>query len=132
MGPEENKYSGIERRRFVRIPFSFPVRITFCSGYSEDSLKQNGPPQLLQCNDIGIGGMQIKFTQKPKSGQYIKIRLTLPMHKDNQIINITGQILWSQYEEEEKVYKTGIFFVSIDEIEKIKLEAFIQESLSNT
>ena len=127
---EKPEYKGTERRRYQRIPFSFPVRYIFC-GFDINKLKEEGQTQYTHSNNIGLGGIQVKMQKKPKLGQCLKMKLTLPVFQDHQIMHLLGQVAWSDFDDAEQHFIVGIAFIDMDDIQKIKLEEFIKEALDD-
>ena len=124
-------YTGPERRRFSRIPFSFPIRFKEC-GYNKDDLKEEGMSQYAYSNNISVGGVQLKLPIRLKLGKYLKMKLTLPIYSECKVMHFLGQVMWTQVDEAENQYVAGIQFLDLDEIEKITLEEFINESVKDT
>ena len=125
-----NTYDGPERRRFARMPFSFPVRFKEC-GYDKDNLKEEGVSQYAYSNNISVGGIQLKLPQRLKIGKYLRLKLTLPIYSECKVVHFLGQVMWTQLDEAENRHVAGIQFLDLDEVDKITLEEFIHESLKD-
>ena len=125
---DQDKYKGSERRKFTRIPFSFPVRIVFC-GYDEKELKEEGSYQYAFSKDISIGGMQLKLEQKPNLAKYLKLKITLPIKNETKVLEVIGHVLWTIPDEDKKAYTTGIQFIDLHFNEKKILKEFIEQTL---
>ena len=125
-----NNSADAERRRFVRIPFSFPVRFMEC-GYDKKHLKEGGSSNYAYSNNISSGGIQLKLPQKLKLGLILKIKLTLPIYSDCKVLHLLGQVIWAKLDETDNKYAAGIQFIDLDDINQITLEEFIHESLKD-
>ena len=124
-----HNYKGPERRNFVRIPFHFPTRFVLC-GFNKEKLKEEGTYQYAYCNDIGLGGIQIRTSDKLKMGKYVKLKLLLPFNNlENKTLFLTGQVVWSMKEEEGDKYISGIQFLDVSDEEKEILNNFIKEAV---
>jgi c-di-GMP-binding flagellar brake protein YcgR len=128
---DENLYAGPERRKFVRIPFSFPIRFKVC-GFDKKNLQEEGISQYAYSNNISIGGIQLKLAEKVKAGQFIKMKMTLPIGPDCKVLNLLGQILWTRKDEVDKQFYTGVSFIDMEEAQKNTMEEFIRESLKDS
>ena len=84
MKDNTDEFRGFGRRRFIRIPFSIPVRFIFC-GYDKDDLNDEGNYQYAFSKDVSVGGIQLKLKQKPKIAKYIKLKLTLPFDHSKRL-----------------------------------------------
>ena len=120
----KEKYSGIERREFDRIPFSVHV---FCQPCGKDrkNLLNGGFPQYSYSCDISTEGLQFQSQFKPVLEEFIKIQLTLPEREEKKVIKALGQVIWTTYDEYEETYAAGIKFVHIQDRLKDRLNDFI-------
>ena len=120
----EKQYSGTERREFERIPFSVHVHFMPC-GKDKDNLLIGGMPGYSYSSNISIGGIQLQSNVKPKLDEYIKLQLTIPKDKGEQVIDALGQVIWFQYNEEDETFTAGVKFVELKESSRKILKEFI-------
>jgi CheY-like chemotaxis protein len=120
-------YSGPERRNFTRISFSFPVRFKECK-FDEKGLEKEGATQYAYSNDISSDGIKLKFLEEVGMGKCLKLKLTLPVGQDCLAIQAMGEVIWSQYSAEDKVYIVGVKFTDMDDSDRMKLDEFIRDS----
>jgi CheY-like chemotaxis protein len=121
-------YSGPERRNFTRISFSFPVRFKECR-FDEKGLEKEGATQYAYSNDISSDGIKLKFLEEVGMGKCLRLKLTLPLGQDCIAIQAMGEVIWSQYSAEDKVYIVGVKFTDMDAGDRVKLSEFIRDSV---
>ncbi|MBN1521389.1 MAG: response regulator [Candidatus Aureabacteria bacterium] len=124
---DQKDYSGPERRKYTRISFSFPVRFKEYK-FDERGMEKEGVTQYAYSNDISLEGIKLKFLESVGIGKYLKLKLTLPVENSCIVIHTSGEVMWSQYSEEDKVFVVGVKFIKMDDDDRSKLEEFIKIS----
>ena len=127
----DNNYNGPNRRKFIRIPFHFPVRLVIC-GYDKESLKKDSGYVYAYCNNISLGGIRIQCDTKLKMGIFVKMKLVLPFDNlENKMLHLIGQVIWSKKAEQNNNYVAGIQFVDLEKEDELILRQFIKEALNS-
>lgn len=125
---DQKNYDGLERRSFKRISFSFPVRFKQFERDKEGGERDN-ITQYAYSNDIGMEGMKLKFLENVEEGKHLKLKLTLPMEQGCVVVHATGEVIWSHFDNQDKIYIVGVNFLDMDADNKRKLNQFIEISL---
>ena len=125
---EEQSYAGPERRKYRRIPFSFPVRFKELR-FDEDGLTKEGMTQYAYSNDLSLEGIKLKFLEDVAIGKFLKLKLTLPFENGCIALNAEGEVIWTQFDPKDKVHVVGVKFMEMDDDDRETLEEFISISL---
>ncbi len=107
------KYSGPERRRFVRVPFIFPVNFKIIND-------DNDKVYHALSDNISEGGLKIICLDPIEKGNRVEINFHLPSEKGMNEIKCFGDIVWIS-EGKNKRY-CGIQFLEMknEDVEKIR------------
>ena len=109
-------YSGPERRRFVRVPFIFPVKYVL----ADDKDKKE---YHSLSDNLSEGGIKIICMQKIDEGTDIRLDFSLPTSDGIIEIKCLGRIAWYR-EKDNKIY-CGVQFVDLDSDKHKLLQNFI-------
>jgi len=118
-------YKGPERRKYVRIPFSFPVRFKEIT-YSEDGGEEHGVTKYAYSSDISEEGIQLKFIGEIDIGNLLHLHITLPFEENCIIVTAKGKVVWGRTDETDNVFYVGVQFVEIDAEDRNKLKEFVE------
>ena len=113
-------YKGPERRRFVRVPFIFPVKYRLV----ED--EENREFHALSDN-LSEGGIKIICMQKVGEGKEMLLQFSLPTSDGIFEICCKGLVVW--YQESESRSFCGVQFSDLAEEHQIILHDFIKRIL---
>jgi c-di-GMP-binding flagellar brake protein YcgR len=116
---EKNEYIADnfqERRRFVRVPFIFPVKYTIFGD------PENKYYHALSDN-LSEGGIKIISIDKIREGEDIILEFSLPTPEGIFEIRSKGKVVW--YREKENRNFCGVEFSALDEGLKKILQDFI-------
>lgn len=102
------KFPGVERRRFVRIPFWFVTKYRI---YPHEVAPVEEFHQGLGKN-ISAGG--ICFESKDKFDKGIMLELELDMPALEHSVRIIGQVVWTKTQEDRKNFVYGLAFTKIN------------------
>jgi len=128
MREKKDVFKGFCRRRYTRIPFSFPVRFIFC-GYDKDDLQEEGSYNYAFSKDISAGGVQLTLKEKPKIAKYVKLKLTLPFQDETKALEVVGNILWAKPDESNGHFNVGVEFSELFFEDKKVIKAFIEQTM---
>ena len=99
-----------DRRQYKRFPFVFPIKYT----YLGKNLEEQKPSEFSLysfSNNISRGGMMLIISNNVPSGEYIDLVITLPIEHEAVSVNVTGQVMWIQKEDDG--YLAGIRFKNV-------------------
>ena len=113
-------YSGPERRRFVRVPFIFPVKYKF----PEEDLKKE---YHGLSDNISEGGIKIICMQKIEEGIDIDISFSLPTSEGVIQIECRGTVAW--FRERDGRNYCGVQFTDLNPELQMTLKNFIEKIL---
>lgn len=105
----------VQRRRFVRVPIVCTIE------YSKIENNASQKPLNGVMVDLSGGGMRIKLKDNLNAGD--KIKITIPLDKD--IIQLEGEIVRIEPEENAKRNICGISFIDLEERTREKIIRFI-------
>jgi hypothetical protein len=78
---------------------------------------------------IGTGGICLLSKEYLGIGTIIKIRM--PLSSLTTSIEVTGEVLWSDFLIDRKLYESGIKFENLEDIEKVLISEFIDDFIYN-
>ncbi|MBN1521858.1 MAG: PilZ domain-containing protein [Candidatus Aureabacteria bacterium] len=113
-------YAGPERRRFVRVPFIFPVKYTVV----EDEEKTE---YHALSDNLSEGGIKIICMNDVQEGCEILLRFSLPTSEGIVDIACRGKVVW--YKESSKRRFCGVQFVKVNEEDQLVLRNFVKKIL---
>lgn len=110
------KFPGVERRRFVRIPFWFVTKYRI---YPHDVGSFEEFHQGLGKN-ISAGG--ICFETKDNFDKGVMLELELDMPAIEHAVRVIGQVVWTKIQEDRKNFVYGLAFTKVnsDDVEAVK------------
>ena len=114
------EYQGLERRRFVRVPFIFPVKFNIVG---DDEKKE----YHALSDNLSEGGIKIICMHKIKEDVDVTISFSLPTSEGIFNIQCKGHVAW--YRENDNRNFCGIQFQDLHEDHQIVLHNFIKRIL---
>jgi c-di-GMP-binding flagellar brake protein YcgR len=115
-----NQYSGPERRRFVRVPFIFPVKFQIAGD-------PEGRVFHALSDNLSEGGIKIISMQPMEEGADIVLDFALPTPQGVVEIRCSGRIVW--YQEAQGRNFCGVQFSEMDGRHQEVLQQFIGKIL---
>ena len=117
-------WDGKERRHFVRILYPCLIKLTTVEGSDQDAF-------LTHTQSIGIGGICVIAKKEIPLLTSVEVEMDLLDDAENNF-NVAGHVAWiKQREAADPVkpffYNIGVVFDNIPHIEKIRLEATINQ-----
>ena len=112
-----SEYQGQERRKFVRVPFIFPVKYRLV----ED--EENREFHALSDN-LSEGGIKIICMHKVGEGKNMILQFSLPTSEGIFEIHCQGHVAW--YQENENRSFCGVQFSNLEEEHQLVLHNFIK------
>ena len=124
------EYIGPERRKFVRVPYTFLVKY---SPGSSPYAKSADPRYCLNSN-ISACGLLLETHEKFELSSLINLELVIPADKAVIPIKVIGRVVRTEELIENELFETGVGFEEIDKKDQAALYHFlmtIQKSAKN-
>ncbi|NTV29038.1 MAG: PilZ domain-containing protein [Candidatus Omnitrophica bacterium] len=109
----ENFHIGAENRKYPRVPFKRSVKCTI----GKDDV-QTG--EIAQ--DLSEGGIRIRSNLFISLGQ--EVNLSLQLHEAEEIVEVTGRVVWVRYIPHSEIYQVGIEFAQEAEAPRSRIGRF--------
>ena len=77
---------------------------------------------------LGVGGLCIISSEYLRNGTILKLRFLLPGSQVN--VNAAGEVLWSGFMIDKKLFESGVRFLRLDKIGTELISNYIDEALS--
>lgn len=112
----QSKYVGVERRRFVRIPFWFVTKYRLYP-YDVES-----PQEFRQGIGKNISAGGICFEAKDKFQKDDVLELEIDMPALEHAVRVIGKVVWTRQQEEAERFVYGLAFTKIapEDVEAVK------------
>jgi len=114
------KYTGVERRKFVRSPLSHPVLLA--PAESEDF-------KTSICMNISLDGMLLFSPDFHEPGNEVKVRISTSV-ENTEDLNLVSKVIWSdegvnEEDPEERRYLIAVQFQNLSTNQRGTLQRFI-------
>lgn len=112
----------MERRAFLRIEDSLPVRYTKAAKKMQDvELKET-----VRAN-IGGGGVKLILEENLPKGTILAMHISIPDPVEGFVpVFATGEVVWSEVIKEGEKFGVGIKFLNIDEEDRKKIIEYVE------
>ena len=114
-------YIGPERRKFVRVPYTFIVKYA-PSGHPYG--KSEEPHYCLNAN-ISACGILMETHEKFELSSLLELELVIPGDKEVIPIKVTGRVIRTEELLENELYETGVAFEKVDKKDQAALYHFL-------
>jgi c-di-GMP-binding flagellar brake protein YcgR len=116
----------MERRKFLRIEDSLPVRYTKAVKKMEEVEFKD----TIRVN-IGGGGVKLILEENLPKGTILAMHISIPDPEEGFIpVFATGRVVWSEVIEENEKYGVGVEFLNIDEEDRRKIVKYVESRLN--
>ncbi len=103
-----------KRREFKRIESTLPILY-------KASIYQNWYKTAI--SSLGIGGLCLSSSEYLSHGTLLKLRFLLPGSQANT--DVIGEVLWSGFMTDKKLFESGVRFLRLDNIGKEHIAAYV-------
>ncbi|MBN2143062.1 MAG: PilZ domain-containing protein [Candidatus Aureabacteria bacterium] len=119
--PDGFDYNGIERRKYIRFSYHYPVRHR---RMGEDTYQES------ESDNISLGGVMFYSSRSYGVGENIDLELDFPLGSGHQIIAVSAMVCWIQKKEMPPYsYSMGVSFNSLSEDQLQQLQTMVQTFL---
>ena len=108
-----------KRRESRRIESTLPILY-------QPSIHQNWYMTVI--SSLGLGGLCLSSSEYLSNGIILKLRFLLPGSQVN--INATGEVLWSEFMIDKKLFESGVRFLRLDKTGKELISNYVDETQS--
>ena len=116
--------TGMEKRRYIRVPSHFPVRY-----YSvEDTSGMENPYESMSDN-ISVGGMMFFAEKQFRINELLRLEFKLEIRERTINFSVFGRVVWTDEVEMGRLYNTGVEFQNLSQQQKDELGLFVKKSL---
>ena len=116
--------TGMEKRRYIRVPSHFPVRY-----YSVEDKQAASSPFESMSDNISVGGMMF-FAERQFLINEV-LRLEFKVENSGRVISMSifGRVVWADEIEKDTLYNTGVEFQNPSQEQKDELGIFVKNTL---
>ncbi len=114
-------YIGPERRKFIRVPYTFVVK------YGPSALPYAKTQESHYClnSNISACGLVLETHEKFDLSSLIDLELVIPADKEVVPIKVTGRVVRTEELIENELYETGVAFEKIEKKDQAALFDFL-------
>ncbi len=120
-GMAGKEYIGPERRKFIRVPYTFIVKYAPSAGRQA---KSEDPRYCLNAN-ISACGILLETHERFDLSSLIDLEIVIPGDKEVVPVKISGRVIRTEELIENELYETGVAFERVDKKDQDALFQFL-------
>ena len=116
--------TGMEKRRYIRVPSHFPVRY-----YSVEDPDAASKPHESMSDNISVGGMMFFSEKRFALEEMLRLEFKIECFGKTIALSVFGRVVWADEIEQGSLYNTGVEFQNLSQQQKDDLGSFVKASL---
>jgi len=116
--------TGMEKRRYIRVPSHFPVKY-----YSAEDPSAGRTPYESMSDNISVGGVMFFAEKRFELNELLRIEFKIEEASRSIQMSVLGRVVWVDEIENGILYNTGVEFQNLTRQQKEDLGRFVEETL---